>query len=155
MKVRKARIEDANVIGFVLSQSYNIESIQQGKNAFYNELKKGINYIVAEEDGKIIGLTTWFNHGLPKHGLIELDRIAVLPEFRGKGVAKQLFLELINHADNELKKFGQKLRKLFLLTHADNKQAQAFYTKMGLSHETTLKSHFYEEKDELVMSKFF
>lgn len=154
MKIRKATEKDTEGIAVVLKESYNIDSIEEGKEAFLMELKKGMNYIVAEDKGKIIGLTTWIAHGLPKHGLVELDRIAVLPEYRGKGIAKGLFHGLITSADNELKNRGKKLRKLFILTHASNKRAHKFYEKMGLKHETTLKDHYYEDEDEWVYSVF-
>lgn len=119
------------------------------------ETKKEYHFIVAEENGKIVGLTTWQMHGLPKHQLAELDRIAVLPSTKGKGVAAKLFNALVNDANDEYKKFGFKLRKLYILTHADNKRAQAFYEKMACKHETTLKSHYYKGKDEFVYSMFF
>ena len=87
MKFRKAAPKDANGIANVLEKSYSIKSIKEGINVFKTETKKSHNYIVAEEDGKISGIVTWIAHGLPKHQLCELDRIAVLPEYRGKGVA--------------------------------------------------------------------
>jgi ribosomal protein S18 acetylase RimI-like enzyme len=155
MIIRKAKSEDADDIGHVLSNSYNITSVHEGKKIYLDETKKGVNYIVAEHEGRIVGLTTWLTHGLPKHGLVELDRIAVLEKFRGKGVAKELFNKIVTHSNNELIESGDRLRKLFLLTHSDNKRAQAFYAKMGLKKESVLKSHFYDEKDEIVMSKFF
>ncbi len=146
---------DKEGIALVLKEGYNIDSVKEGKEVFEMEIKKGFNYIVAEEDGKIIGLTTWYMHGLPKHGLAELDRIAVLPDFRGKGIAKQLFDALVDdckkfYSDNE-----SKFRKLILMTHASNERAHKFYEKMGLSHETTLKKHYYDNEDEWVYSSFF
>ncbi len=93
-------------------------------------------------------------HGLPKHQLAELDRIAVLPEYRGKGVERMLFKRLLEEAGNAYKEAGSKLRKLYLLTHASNARAQAFYKKLGFSHESTLKSHYYDGEDELVFSMF-
>ena len=155
MKLKKATIKDASGVALVLKESYNIESMDEAKEAFLMELKKGMNYIVAEENGKIIGLTTWIMHGLPKHGLVELDRIAVLPEYRGKGISKELFSALIKGASKEFEKNGKRLRKLFLLTHVSNKRAHQFYEKMGLKHETTLKKHYYDNEDEWVYSRFF
>lgn len=155
MKLKKATKNDVEGIAAVLKSSYNIDSLEEGKKACISELEKGMNYIVAEENGEIIGLTTWIVHGLPKHGLVELDRIAVLPEYRGKGISKELFKALIDDANKELGKDGKKLRKLFLLTHASNKRAHGFYEKMGLVHETTLKKHYYDNEDEWVYSIFY
>ncbi len=155
MKIRKAAIKDAKGIANVLVQSYNIKGLREGLNTFNNEVKKQHNYIVAEDNGKVIGIVTWLVHGLPKHQLCELDRIAVLPEYRGKGIARQLFNALIRDAKAFYKKNKSRLRKLYLLTHADNIRAHKFYEKLGFGHETTLKEHYYKDKDEYVYSMFF
>ena len=155
MKIRKAKSKDAKGIANVLVQSYNIKDLKDGIEVYKNETKKNHHYIVAEENGKIIGIVTWLMHGLPKHQLCELDRIAVLPECRGKGVAQKLFGALIKDAKQFYKENKSKLRKLYLLTHADNSRAQKFYEKLGFRHETTLKEHYYKERDEYVYSMFF
>ncbi len=155
MKFRKARAKDAIGIATVLKECYNIDSIKEGVNVFREEVAKRYNYIVVDDNGRIAGITIWQMHGLPKHQLCELDRIAVLPRYRGKGLGKALFNALVKEADSSYKKHGFKLRKLYILTHADNKKAQAFYKKMGCKHETTLKSHYYKGKDEFVFSRFF
>jgi ribosomal protein S18 acetylase RimI-like enzyme len=155
MKVRKAKEKDALGIANVLKESYNIESSIEGKWVFVSELKKGFNYIVAEDNGKIVGLTTWYAHGLPRHGLVELDRIAVLSDYKGKGVAQKLFKALVKDADSNYRKQKGKLRKLYILCHADNKRAHKFYKKMGMKHETTLKDHYYKGRNEFVFSRFF
>ena len=155
MKIRKATSKDTKSIANVLVQGYNIEGLKEGIDIFKNETKKFHHYIIAEEKGKIIGVVTWLIHGLPKHQLCELDRIAVLPEYRGKGVAQKLFNALIKDAKMFYKKNKSKLRKLYLLTHADNARAHKFYEKLGFKHETTLKQHYYKNKDEYVYSIFF
>ena len=155
MKIRKAALKDAKGIANVLMQSYNIKDLKEGIDTFKNEIKKQHHYIIAEENNKIIGVVTWLMHGLPKHQLCELDRIAVLPEYRGKGVSHKLFDALIKDAKSFYKKNKSKLRKLYLLTHADNVRAHKFYEKLGFKHETTLKQHYYKNKDEYVYSVFF
>ena len=155
MKFRKAANKDAKGIANVLIKSYNIGDLKEGIDIFKNETKKFHNYIVAEDSKKIIGIVTWIAHGLPKHQLCELDRIAVLPEYRGGGIARKLLDALVRDAGAFYKKNNSKLRKLYLLTHADNERAKRFYEKMGFKHETTLKEHYYENKDEFVYSRFF
>jgi len=154
VSLRKAVPEDAAGVANVLISGYNINSEREGIEVFELEKRKGHDFIVAEKKGKIIGLITWKMHGLPKHGLAELDRIVVLPDYRGKGIAKMLFEAMID----DMKKFysdkKRRLRKIVILTHADNSRAQAFYKKLGFKHETTLKSHYYDDKDEFVFSIF-
>jgi len=155
MKCVKATLKDADAVAKVLLSFYNIKDIKESKQVFLDEIKKGHNYILATHDKKIIGLTTWLQHGLSKHGLAELDRIVVLEQAKGKGVAKKLFAELLKDCKSYYKKNNSRLRKLYLLTHADNKRAQKFYEKMGFKHETTLKKHYYNKVDEFVYSIFF
>ena len=94
-------------------------------------------------------------HGLPKHGLFELDRICILSSSRGKGVGIKLVDSLVDDARKWYNKLGEDIRKLYLLTHEDNIDAHAFYEKTGFKHETTLKDHYYDNKDERVYSMFF
>lgn len=155
MKIRKANESDIEGIAKVLTESYNIKSAKEGIETYQRETSVGMNFIVAVEGSEVVGLTSWIMHGLPKHGLIELDRIAVLHSFKGKGVAQKLFDALISTAESMLQKKGGKIRKLYILCHASNLRAHAFYEKMGMRHETTLKRHYYDDEDEWVYSRFF
>ena len=153
--LRKATYDDNDQIAKVLLDFYNMKDADEAAQSFNNELDKDFHYIVAEEAGKIIGLVTWLMHGLPKHGLFELDRICILSEARGKGVGRKLVDKLIDNASKWYDKEGEKIRKLYLLTHEDNKNAHSFYEKVGFSHETTLKDHYYKDQDERVYVMFF
>ena len=153
--LRKATYDDKDQIAKVLLDFYNMNDVDEAIQSFNNELDKDFHYIVAEEAGKIIGLVTWLMHGLPKHGLFELDRICILSEARGKGVGRKLVDKLIDNASKWYDKEGEKIRKLYLLTHEDNKNAHSFYEKVGFSHETTLKDHYYKDQDERVYVMFF
>ena len=157
MELRKAEIEDAEEIGKVLMQSYNIKSIEEGIYVFKDEINKGCNYIVAYDNeigGKIVGLISWVVRGLLKHELVELDRIAVLPKYKGKGVAMKLFNTLKKDSQKFYKAKEYKLRKIYLCVHANNLRAQSFYEKLGFQYEATLKNHYYNGVDEMIFSLF-
>ena len=88
-------------------------------------------------------------------GLFELDRICILSDATGKGVGRKLVDKLIDNASKWYDNESEKIRKLYLLTHEDNKNAHSFYEKVGFSHETTLKDHYYKDQDERVYVMFF
>ena len=155
MKIRKSKPGDAKGIANVLVNSYNVKGLAEGINVFKSESAKQHHWVIAEDKGKVIGIATWIMHGLPKHQLAELDRIAVLPDYRGHGIARPLFDALLKDCKDFYKKNKSKLRKMYILTHYDNVRAHRFYEKLGFTHETTLKSHYYENKDEYVYSRFF
>ena len=153
--LREATYDDKDQIAKVLLDFYNMNDVDEAIQSFNNELDKDFHYIVAIENGKIIGLVTWFMHGLPKHGLFELDRICILSSSRGKGIGIKLVDSLVDDARKWYNKLGEDIRKLYLLTHEDNINAHAFYEKIVFIHETTLKDHYYYNKDERVFSMFF
>ena len=62
---------------------------------------------------------------------------------------------MIDDADSYYKSLGEKIRKLYLLTHEENKLAHKFYEKVGFKHETTLSDHYYKDVNERVYSIFF
>ena len=152
---RKATLKDADQISLVLIDFYNMKDAKEASETFISEMEKDFHYIAALKDDVIIGLVTWLSHGLPKHGLFELDRICLLSEARGKGVGKGLINELIISADKWYKSMWENIRKLYLLNHEDNVDAHVFYEKVGFVHETTLKDHYYKDQNERVYSKFF
>jgi len=153
--LREASYDDKEQIAEVLLDFYNMNDHDEAIKSFTTELEKDFHYLVAEEDGKIIGLVTWLMHGLPKHGLFELDRICILSDARGKGVGRKLVDKLILDAKKWYDKEGESIRKLYLLTHEDNKNAHIFYEKVGFVHDATLKDHYYKNQDERVYVIFF
>ncbi len=153
--LREASYDDKEQIAEVLLDFYNMNDHDEAIKSFTKELEKDFHYLVAEEDGKIIGLVTWLMHGLPKHGLFELDRICILSDARGKGVGRKLVDKLIMDAKKWYDKEGESIRKLYLLTHEDNKNAHIFYEKVGFVHDATLKDHYYKNQDERVYVIFF
>ena len=153
--IRKATLEDVEGVAQLLYELLNVDDLTEAREAFLREMQKGDKYIIAEKDSKIIGLVSWLMHGRPKHGLAELYHIIISKEVRGLGIGTKLFKELVNDLKSTYAHAGSKIRKLFLLTRATNRHAQQFYKKVGLRYETILKNHFYEGKDEWVMSRFF
>ena len=73
IKTREALLKDVDQICSVLIDFYNMQDIAEAEKAFLSEMEKEFHYIVATQNDKIIGLVTWVSHGLPKHGLFELD----------------------------------------------------------------------------------
>lgn len=82
---------------------------------------------VAEESNKLVGVAeaypitndTWL-----------LDSIAVLPNYRRKGIGHQLMKRIISHIEN---KGGKKIQ---LYVQPDNVNAIRFYTKLGFAIAT-------------------
>ncbi|MDD1772224.1 MAG: GNAT family N-acetyltransferase [Methanomassiliicoccales archaeon] len=91
--------------------------------------EEGAFYLVAESEGDVIGvlLTT---HDTRKGWL---NRLAVRPEWRGRGVATAL----VHRAEDELR--AMDIRVYSVLIHADNSASRHLFNELG-----------YKEHDDIV-----
>jgi len=155
MKYRKAAPKDKKGIAEVLFKNYNIKTKKEALRITKEEFDRHYHYIVAENNGKIVGIACWTMHGRPKHQLAHCARVAVMPELRGKGVARNLFKKMVQDADRFYKSQGHKMRKMYAYAHSSNKLAQRFYKNRGFILEAKLKDHYYKGEDEYIYSMFF
>jgi len=154
MRYRKANPGDTNKIAKLLVKCFNITSVKEGKETFHRERRKD-NFIVAEENGKLIGLISWDMHGLPKHQLVRIERIGVLANPKRDEVAEELLRTAVQSADKFFKKMNLKLRKIYAMVHSPNIKMRNFYKKMGFVEEAKLKDHYYKGVDDFILSMFF
>jgi GNAT superfamily N-acetyltransferase len=138
MLVRDATLKDAAVIAknnVLLAKESEGETLDRrtalsGAKALLSDEGKGF-YIVAEEDGLIIGQTmiTFEWSDWRDRPIWWLQSVYVDPSWRKKGVFKKLF--------DEVKRRAKKARVglLRLYVHTSNKKAIDVYTKIGLSEE--------------------
>ena len=134
MLIRKVKPEDLNdfieayIKAYQELEDYKYNTRREIKNYFkwlYKRDKEG--FIVAEEEGKIVGFAAsdvnWENREGEK--VLEIHEIFVLPEFRKKGIGANLL--------NEVLKYGiQRKRKLAeLWVGKTNYRAIKFYKKFG------------------------
>ncbi|MDX2133270.1 MAG: GNAT family N-acetyltransferase [Saprospiraceae bacterium] len=88
----------------------------------------GSRYFVAEQAGVILGGAGIFpTEGLPDD-TIELVKMYLLPEARGKGLGKRLIALCLNAAQES----GR--RKVYLESMPELSQAVALYERLGFSH---------------------
>ena len=153
-ELRQAEEKDSAEVVEVLVKNFNIKTKEEAKNVFLEELQR-YTFVVAVEDGKIVGIASWRTHGLPKHMLAECGRVAVLPEYDKKGIKTDLFEWVVQDADKFYKSHKAKVRKIYAYVHSSNKRMQKFYENLGLIQEAVLKDHYYKGEDEYVYSMFF
>ena len=112
------------------------------------------SFIVAEQDGKIVGyimcrIELGFSNfgfsGLIKKG--HIVSIAVLPEFRRKGIAKAL----ISRAMEGMKLY--KAKQCFLEVRVSNVPAVNLYKSLGFQITKTIHGYYADGEDAYVMSK--
>jgi ribosomal protein S18 acetylase RimI-like enzyme len=107
-------------------------------------------YFIAKEKGKIIGYILWLEKGgFRKEAVWELEQIAVLQDYRGRGVGTRLIVDSLALIKDYLKKRGSVLKVIEVTTGAGN-EAQKLYRKtLGVKKEATIKNFF--RGDEIIM----
>jgi len=107
----------------------------------YQKYSEG--FIVAENEGKIIGYTI----GRPKNESAEIISLAIHPNWRQKGVGRNLTNFLINH----LKESG--FKEIFLHVRTRNQVAISFYKESGFNVLKKIKNYYQNGDDAYLMKK--
>jgi ribosomal-protein-alanine N-acetyltransferase len=111
-------------------------------------------FIVAEEDGKIagyimcrieVGLSNFGFGGLIRKG--HVVSIAVLPQYRRKGVAQALITRALDGMQ------FYKAKQCFLEVRVTNDAATSLYKKLGFEISRTINGYYSDGEDAHVMTK--
>ena len=126
MNFRLMQISDYDSIYnlWINTPGMGLNSVDDSKEGIEKFLKRNpVTCFVAEEDGKIVGVIMAGNDG--RRGYIY--HIAVLPEFRGKHIAKTL----VENAMAALEKEG--ITKVALVVFEKNQNGNGFWEKIGFT----------------------
>ncbi len=140
--IRQGEISDSAAMAQIektcFSHPWTKEGIEEGFQNF-------THYFVAQNEGEIIGYCGI--QCLSGEGYI--TNVAVLPCFRGKGVASLILAELLEFAQNE------KLEFVTLEVRESNTPAINLYSKMGFEPQGK-RPNFYRDPKEaaLLYTKF-
>jgi ribosomal-protein-alanine N-acetyltransferase len=111
-------------------------------------------FLVAEENGSIVGyIMSRIEIGLSNLGLPGLTKkghvvsVAVLPEFRKKGIG----VSLVTKAMEGMKSYGAK--QCYLEVRVTNAEAVGLYKKLGLEVTRSIHGYYADGEDAYVMSK--
>ena len=135
--IRKAEPKDIQAI--LTIERLGINSWKE--DFFVDEIKNPLSVLlVAERDDVIVGfVTAWL-----VHDEIQLNNIAVLPEYRRQGIAEVLIKEMVF--------FFKNAKKIILEVNENNTAAKEFYKKLGFTVNGKRKS-YYGNDDAYLMEK--
>ncbi len=139
MIVRKATLKDVGpLVDFQLRMASETEGIElnmptvtRGVSAVLTDNTKG-QYYVAEIEGKVVSsLLTTFEWSDWRNGtILWIQSVYVLPEFRRKGVYRNMYAHI-----KEQVLSNQKLNGIRLYADKSNSVAQETYKTLGMSTE--------------------
>ena len=139
MDIRKANPSEIDsIVTFQQKMAMETESLEldtailtKGVQAVFDDSSKGIYYVAIEDEKTIASLLITYEWSDWRNGQVYwIQSVYVLPEHRGKGVYKQMYL----HLKEEVEK-SPNIRGLRLYVEKDNQIAQKVYSKLGMDGE--------------------
>ncbi len=142
IEIRKGKLSDSeNIVELQLRMAQETEGLQLDRNVvskgvrgIFEEPARG-TYWIAEEKGKVLGVllvtpewSDWRNAMV-----LWIHSLYVIPEARGQGVFKKLYLNLEKQVEQSTELAG-----IRLYVDRQNKSAQKVYEKLGMD------KHHYE-----------
>jgi ribosomal protein S18 acetylase RimI-like enzyme len=150
MHIRKMITDDINGVADIhravfVRQQMSREWIEANFRAFPR-----MQYFVAEESRVICGFIHWTQKsGFRPEVVIELEQIAVHPEYQKRGVGQKLIEKSLPLIRLQIAQRGARLKHIIITTRADN-YAQKLYRKtLSAEVEATITNLY--SADEVVM----
>jgi ribosomal protein S18 acetylase RimI-like enzyme len=149
---KKATIKDIPILLNIEKQCFS-KDIRFTENTYLSLFRNNDNIIdLIIYDNDIVGViaivikkyTGLFFPG-KIFSVARLCNLALLPEYQGKGIAKQT----LNHYLNKLSNFNH----IFLEVDMENKKAIQLYKKCGFQHYKTLQNYYGVNKHAFKMKK--
>ncbi|HEY4523795.1 MAG TPA: GNAT family N-acetyltransferase [Candidatus Paceibacterota bacterium] len=109
-----------------------------------------MQYFVAEMSNNVIGYILWVQKsGFRQNVVLELEQIAILPFFQGRGFAAILISQSLMEVKKHLAERRAVVKSIIVTTRTDN-QAQRLYAKvLGAKAEAVIKGLY--SSDEVIM----
>jgi len=107
-------------------------------------------FVARDEKDNVVGYIQWIQKsGFRKESILELEQIAVLKNYQGKGIGMKLIKESLNHIKTYLDDSNSNLKAILISTRTDN-QAKAWYKKTLGAEEIAVIKDLYSA-DEVIM----
>ena len=150
MNIRQMMTQDIHPAAEVhkatfVRQSMSRDWIQCNFNAYPR-----MQLFVAEEEAVIAGYIHWTQRsGFRPTVVLELEQLAVHPDFQGRGIGKQLITESLPLVGAQLVSRGATLKHIIITTRADNYAQKLYQKTLGAETEATIKDLY--SADEVFM----
>jgi ribosomal protein S18 acetylase RimI-like enzyme len=155
LTIRLANSEDVLAVAKIHSiaftrQSESVKWVACNLNAY----PRIIMFVAESEAGDVIGYIQWLHKsGFRKEAVIELEQIAVLPEFQGNGIGAKLINDSLIHLTQYLVENGSKLKAVLVTTRSDN-AAQKLYKRILGADIAAIIKNLYSYDEVIMLARF-
>lgn len=140
MHIRRMTVDDIDSVVKVERSSF---PTPWERHAFEYEMEKNdaAYYLVCEIDGEVVAhCGAWF---VIDQGTI--TNIAVMPDYRGRGIGRLLLQEVLDYCDNE------EIESISLEVRVSNKVAIRLYEKMGFVKGSIRKNYYADNNEDAIL----
>ncbi len=151
MKIRQFNIKDLSKTAEVHKAAFVRQQLSKEWIASNSKAYPRVQYFVAEnKNNEIVGYIHWCQKGgFRPEVVLELEQLAVHPDFQGKGIGTKLILDSLPQVKEQLATRGASIKHVIVTTRVDN-DAQKLYKKtIGAEVEATIRNLY--SADELFM----
>jgi len=151
--IRKAVESDVAVIAHIHRQAFPRQRDSEKWVSATLAAEPRFFVFVAKVESVIVGYIFWAQKsGFRAEPVLELDQVAMLDAYRGKGYAEKLIRDSLAAIETELRCSDQTLKAVLVSTRSDNK-AQRLYTKvLGVEIVATI-DELYSATEVIMLSK--
>lgn len=132
--IRKSFLTVAESYGITEENAPRFTAFATTSERLYNQMDEGRPMYLYEEDGRIVGYYSLF---IMDNNECELNNLAVLPDFRHKGIGKKL----LEHSYDMARDMG--CRKMLIGIVEENQPLRKWYEENGAVHLGTRKFDFF------------
>ena len=129
-------------------QSFSYEWLECNLKAYPRFLS-----FVAEVNNQIVGYIIWAQKsGFRAEAVLELEQLAVSPQFQGQGIGRNLIEKSLPLVKEELAKKNSTLKHIMVTTRADNHAQELYKSTLGAEVEATI-SNLYSADEVLMIAR--
>jgi ribosomal protein S18 acetylase RimI-like enzyme len=114
-----------------------------------------MQYFLADDCSSPIGYIVWSQRsGFRPEVVLELEQIAVLKEYQGKGIGTQLITESLQFVRKQLSKRNATIKHIIVNTRADNMSQNLYRKTLGVKIEYTIKDLYSHDEVFMIARNF-
>ncbi|RKF13772.1 GNAT family N-acetyltransferase [Alginatibacterium sediminis] len=108
-----------------------------------------LSYVVVV-DNTVVGYISWAQKsGFRPEVVLELEQLAVLSNYQGKGLGRALIKQSLVLVEKQLSDTGSSIKHIMLTTRADNHAQKLYRSALGAEIEATIANLY--SADEVLM----
>lgn len=154
-KVRLMHEKDISAVARIHGESFSRQSASsKWVSCNFNAYPRVMMFVAENDVGDVIGYIQWLQKsGFRKDAVVELEQLAVLPEFRGKGVGAKLITDSLRDLSRYLEENDSKLKAILVTTRSDN-DAQKLYKKILGANIAGVIKNLYSHDEVIMLARF-